>query len=551
MVLAVATSGRAAEPVIGFRNNGTGAYPDADPPTVWSCTSNVVWRWQQEPLTATTISSLIIVGNKVFTLGHPMAVICLDKNTGKVLWRRQTHLRAHGGTTSVSSADATERVPPQDQLVRAMHEALVRDGRIHALHAVGIMTGKKGGRGAGRMGPIVKGVGGRPSIRREMQRYEKNKSKGYKRKPWVTEKEEAFLKRLVADLKALSVHTDEERAALTKELTELTAKVPGRKDPGFKASGYTCGAAPASDGERVVAVFIPGLVVCYDLEGSLQWTYAAVDAKGKVGKGGLAVVPAVGNGKVVVDRGSFIHCLDVKTGEVVWKKEGLRSGAFGQAAASPVIGHNGGKYYVMVRQQGDVWDLSTGEEVVPAWWRDDNAYRGQMMERYWASGISADRKTLHGITHAVRIPDDPAKPPYTLWKLPLEYVGRKDKPKKVVGGNHQYCAPMITDDKIHFWNTGGGPHRLSTLDAETGKLLVGPMTKGLPGNYPDPIYAGKYIYRFDAGGNCQIRDPEKGFELVADNLLEPGLNQVPVFEGHRMYIRTDLSVYCIEKPEGR
>lgn len=542
-LIALATTTLAAEPVIGFRNNGTGAYPDADPPMVWSCTSNVVWRWQQDPLTAFTISSVIVVGDRLFTLGHPMTFYCLDKNTGKELWRREAHLHESIGETA-----------------KAMHEALLRDGRIHALSAMGLDTRKFGKEGGARIGPPLGVVLSRPGqIRREMIRVEKNKARGYEQKPWATEAEAVHFEKLGAELKALQTHSDEERAALEKELEELGARVPGRKDPGFHARGYTCGATPASDGERVVAVFLPGLVVCYDLEGNLQWTHAVVDSKGKPGAGGTAIVPAVArstgsgqaDGKVVVDVNGIVRCLDMKTGAVVWNREGIKQEGFGGAAASPVIGHNGDRFYVMVTQKGDVWDLDTGEDVVPSWWRDETEkkYHAEFHSRYWASGVTADGKTLHGISHAVRIPDDPNRHPHILWKLPIEYVGRKDKPKKVVGGNHQYCAPMIADGKIHFWNTGGGPHRMTKLDAETGAILAGPFTEGFEGNYPDPILAGKYVYRFDAAGNCRIRDPEKDYEVIAENKLEPGLNQVPVFEGKRMYIRTDISVFCIEKPK--
>ena len=50
LMMGLVTASHAVEPVINMRNNGTGAYPDADPPTVWSATKNVKWRWEA-PLT--------------------------------------------------------------------------------------------------------------------------------------------------------------------------------------------------------------------------------------------------------------------------------------------------------------------------------------------------------------------------------------------------------------------------------------------------------------------------------------------------------------------
>jgi hypothetical protein len=513
--------------VIGFRNNGTGAYPEADPPMVWSATTNVVWRWQTEPLTATTISSLIIVGHRMFTLGDPMALVCLDKNTGRELWRRDTHV--HEGMSETA---------------KAMHAAVARDGRISAIRTrVGLSDGKRA-----RFRDILKLLERRPGqIRRRIYKFNKNKHKGYKLGTGCTEEAAVFFEKLAAEVRALLTVADEERAALTNELAELKARVPGKNEPGFRAHGHHSGCTPASDGERVVAVFPPGLVVSYDLDGNLQWTHAVVDAEGKAGRGATAIVPAIGDGKVLVHRGSILRCLDAATGDAVWNREGLNPGAFGGAAASPAIGHAGGVYYAMYGQYGDVLRLDTGEVVLLSFFREDRAFASQMMGRYWASAVSADRKTLHGISHAVRIPDDPAEPPYMLWKLALECVSRGCTPTKVLGGNHQYGAPMIVNGKIHHLNTGAG-NRISTLDAETGKVLVGPMTNGVLKQYNDPIFAGSHIYRFTGDGRCLIRDPEKNFEVVAENYLEPGENQIPVFEGRRMYIRTDLSAYCIEEP---
>ena len=80
----------AAPRVINFRNGGTGAYPDADPPLEWSLTKNVIWRWDA-PVADRANSAPIMAGDKIFTLCTPMTLVCLDKSTGKELWRRDSH----------------------------------------------------------------------------------------------------------------------------------------------------------------------------------------------------------------------------------------------------------------------------------------------------------------------------------------------------------------------------------------------------------------------------------------------------------------------------
>jgi outer membrane protein assembly factor BamB len=118
-----------AEKVVAYRNGGSGAYPDADPPLEWSVTKNVRWQWQPEcPMFETTISTPIIVGDpsppdgsaaagRIFTLARPMSLICIDKNTGKELWRRERHI---------------EDGEDVDTDVRRVREAIVRDCRMRS-----------------------------------------------------------------------------------------------------------------------------------------------------------------------------------------------------------------------------------------------------------------------------------------------------------------------------------------------------------------------------------------------------------------------------------
>ena len=219
------------------------------------------------------------------------------------------------------------------------------------------------------------------------------------------------------------------------------AAAEGGGSPGYTADGYVCGATPVSDGERIVALFHPGLAVCYDLDGNLLWTHG-VSKDGRNPGMGAAVCPAIGDGKVVLDCGNIMRCLNVADGSVVWSRDCSKiNRSFGWGAASPVIGQAGGVYYFMCHQ-GDVCRLDTGEVVVQCWWQAEKI-KGKL-NRYWQNTISPDRKTFHAITHAVRIPDDPAKPPYLLWNLTREQVDSRS-PEWIFGSSHNYAAPMVVD----------------------------------------------------------------------------------------------------------
>jgi hypothetical protein len=71
---------------IGFRGDGTGRFPGAMPPLEFSQKDgkNVLWsvkmpNWGQ--------SSPIVVGRRVITMAEPDTTLCVDADTGKVLWQ--------------------------------------------------------------------------------------------------------------------------------------------------------------------------------------------------------------------------------------------------------------------------------------------------------------------------------------------------------------------------------------------------------------------------------------------------------------------------------
>src|SRR5664279_434648 len=76
--------------VVGWRGDGSGRYPDANPPTEWyqkanGQSKNILWKTK---LPCYSWATPIIVGDKLITRSEPYDLICMDKNTGKLLWIR-------------------------------------------------------------------------------------------------------------------------------------------------------------------------------------------------------------------------------------------------------------------------------------------------------------------------------------------------------------------------------------------------------------------------------------------------------------------------------
>src|SRR5215471_18163857 len=74
-----------AQAPIGWRTDGTGAYPKAQPPLKWSTTKNVVWS---TPMPGYGVSHPVLLGQFVFTCAEPGTLLCLKRDDGKMVWQK-------------------------------------------------------------------------------------------------------------------------------------------------------------------------------------------------------------------------------------------------------------------------------------------------------------------------------------------------------------------------------------------------------------------------------------------------------------------------------
>ena len=128
------------------------------------------------------------------------------------------------------------------------------------------------------------------------------------------------------------------------------------------------------------------------------------------------------------------------------------------------------------------------------------------------------------------------------------------------------AAPLYHEGFVYGVSMDGV---LSVVDVEKGRvvyqrllaadLFIPPGWGGGAGNglkRASPTLAGKYIYLFGNQGTCLVIEPGREFKQVAMDRLENVVNghqdimaSSPVFEGRRLYFRTDGYVYCIEEKQ--
>src|SRR5215469_13414549 len=85
LLLAVAAFPTLAGMPIGWRTDGSGSYPDAQPPLEWSTTKNVVWS---TPMPGYGVSHPVLLGRRLFICSEPATLLCLDREDGKILWQK-------------------------------------------------------------------------------------------------------------------------------------------------------------------------------------------------------------------------------------------------------------------------------------------------------------------------------------------------------------------------------------------------------------------------------------------------------------------------------
>ncbi|MGF1484966.1 MAG: PQQ-binding-like beta-propeller repeat protein [Opitutales bacterium] len=192
---------------IGWRNDGTGLYPEASPPLNWSDSENVLW---QTKLPDWGNSMPVLVGDKIFLTCEPDRLICLSAETGEILWESAT------GMEDALSAEARQKLK-DNQATIAQLQADIQKLRQES-----------------------------GALRRKVRRAE-----GEER----------------ARLQEQRTLVQANVAEKEKRLAGIGGLMTPRAHP---ENGYTS-ATPVSDGNFVYTVFGTGVIAAHDLDGNRVW----------------------------------------------------------------------------------------------------------------------------------------------------------------------------------------------------------------------------------------------------------------------------------------
>jgi outer membrane protein assembly factor BamB len=450
VVLALLAWSALAGTPIGWRTDGTGSYPNVQPPVEWSTTKNVVWC---TPMPGYGVSHPVLLGQRVFICSEPATLLCLDREDGKIIWQK------------TSKYDELEIAPD------------VRERLKVELEETAELNKKQS------------------AVRKEMDSLYKSLTK-----------DKAPKEDIEAKLKPFRTQINE----FDKEKKKLTLAVLYTQPSQNGTAGYSA-PTPVTDGKEVFVVYGNGLVACYDLDGNRKWLKLIEHSNLAFAH---SASPLLVKGKLLVHFTDLV-ALDPNTGNEVWRLQ--LPGGHGTPVAARI-----GDVDVVATPKGALVRVSDGKLLAKG-----------------LGSCGANSPIVHdgivyyvnGGANAVRLPEAIVEPvkPKVVWK------------GKVKGGGYWFSSPVLHDGLFYAASDQGD---LTVLDAATGELVY-QESLGMRGStYPSISLAGNRLYVSSDNGTTVVVQPGREFKELARNKLQPFRSSL-VFEGKRVFVRTEKHLYCI------
>jgi hypothetical protein len=290
----------------------------------------------------------------------------------------------------------------------------------------------------------------------------------------------------------------------------------------------TASSTPVTDGHSIFALFGNFVLASFDLEGKVRWfrlVHVPEDRRRVLSRGGegQAASLLLVDGRLIAPL-AYMRAYDPSNGDTLWEADEFFE--FGTPAVT-TIGHQS----VLLTPEGRVLRVSDG--VTLAEGIGDLVYASPMVNEdvvYFVGDHYAS--PLPGYASAVRLPSTITAPLQTtrLWERSL-------------GIEDLYGSPLFLNGHVL---TVDRKEIMTVLDARTGATLQKrPLLDPAAETWASPALAGGHIYVLDEAGTGTVLKAEYPYDIVAQNKLEGGGNASPVFDGDRIYIRSQESLYCI------
>ncbi|MEO1614620.1 MAG: PQQ-binding-like beta-propeller repeat protein [Planctomycetota bacterium] len=284
---------------------------------------------------------------------------------------------------------------------------------------------------------------------------------------------------------------------------------------------------PASDGERIFALFSSCDLICYDLEGHLLWYRALAVDHPKTGNDiSMSSSPIVVDGVVIVqleNQGdSFAAGIDATTGEVLWSNERAASSNW----SSPQRVENGdGPPCVLMHNP-------SGTELV-------NPKDGSVVKRFEISGDGTASSTFASpyiivpgdSTTAIRVTYDAEAPEAEQTQAEIQWESSRLRPQR--------CSPVASNDRLYM----GRGSVLMAGSISDGSVLWQTRLGKLGSVWATPVLTQSGIYVVDSSGSViVVKDTGDDGEVVAKNDLGENVLASPAVAGDAIFFRSETGL---------
>jgi outer membrane protein assembly factor BamB len=485
---------------VGWRGDGTGRYPAANPPTQWErkksgnayAMKNIAWA---TPLPAGGVSCPIIVGPRMFITTEAADLICLEKATGRLVW-----IRSNPQFEGVSEED--KKAHPE--IAEKLTPLLAQLTKINAD---------------------------------------------------VVEQSNAQMAKAATQ----GNHTAVPAAAKKKEIEKQINDIQLGIDKKLFGTNWAqavfgfAGPTPTCDGKHVCVFFTTGVSACYDLDGNRKWV---AYGQGMGSEHGNFASPLL-CGNTLVVWANEMRGYDVETGKLNWTAPAKASNTYGSPfrviAGGELVAAFQNGYFVKAKDGTPIWGAQNFGDAVPTPIVESGiifAHTGYPIFGKPKDGFKAFK--IPAATTGGKL--NPAYDFKMVWGDNELVVDSKKNPFD----RGFVASPLFVDGLIYQITEGGG---LMVNNAANGELVykkvlpLKPKTEywNWAGASASPTLAGKYIYLMDNQGTTLVIQPGPQYKEVATNVLEESRDgkqqdqnvSTPIFEGTRMYYRTPTFLYCI------
>jgi outer membrane protein assembly factor BamB len=296
-----------------------------------------------------------------------------------------------------------------------------------------------------------------------------------------------------------------------------------------------CNSTPATNGERIVAIFGSEGLFCFDMAGKLLWEkdlgpmdsgYFAMPGA----QWGFASSPIIHDGKVVVlcdvQEGSYIAVFDLADGREVWRT--ARSDV--PTWSTPTIVTAAGRTQIAVNgwHHTGGYDFATGQEL----WKYDGGgdipvptpiAAHDLIYFTSAHGRSRPMRAIRADATGDLTPDDVgALKPGVAWNH--DRKGSYMQTPIVVGASLYGC----TDVGL-----------VTCFDARTGEIRYSErLATSSEGYTASPVSDGRHLYFTSELGNVFVVPAATTFSIVATNALDETCLSTPAISDGMVFFRT-------------